>query len=748
MKQYFILCILFLPLFTAAAQPIIYFPDASIPAIQNGNALNSSWAGGFNSPQFSSMDLNSDGVNDLVVFERTNNRVMTFVAFLYQGWKRIYIHSPKYEPMFPALSSWMLLVDYNLDSKKDIFTYSYLGTTVYKNISVSPDTIIWKLEAQPVLTKFGTNTSQVYTNVTDIPAIVDIDNDGDYDIMDYNFFNGSNIEFHKNLSQETFGNSDSLMFKDVDQCWGGITENYCDYTFGSNCPVLRVASSNQVQHVGASVLSLFDADGDGDKEVFTGKENCTDLFELPNKGSVSSPIFSTYNTYPSSTPIVFEGIPGIYREDLDFDGKTDLIATPSVFTNYSNGVFNNVDFQNSDRFYKNTGTNAAPVFNYVQNNFLQDDMIELGENAAPAFADFDADGDLDMFVGNRGLIHGASFYATISLYENIGTSLVPQFNLLNSDYLNLSSKGYTYIRPLFTDLNGDHATDLVFACYNTSSTSGGYSTKYILNSALPTAPFTFNINSINIIPVSMQEDNPFFYDMDSDGDKDLLIGRAQGNLVFYQNTGTSSAPVYTKVTDTLGGIHVDNNHQKTWLSVTIQDVNADGKPDLVTGDNSGILYAYSDFLSNLSGIFTQKIIYKDSLLSYYNMGKYLYLASSDLNSDNVPEIVVGNNAGGLNILNRGAAKLGTLSIFTPQNSSQMSVSIFPNPASSEIRLASEVNCSVAIMDLLGNLVWQKSDLKKDVPEIISVGNLSEGFYIVKFSSPDNKSSVQKLIIQK
>jgi hypothetical protein len=747
MKKYFIVCVFISFIFTAEAQPLVYSVDPSIPVHQSGNILLSPWAGGFNSPQFSTMNLNNDGIDDLVVFDRTNNRITTFVAS-YQYWRMVYIHVPKYETMFPVLSSWLLLVDYNLDNKKDIFTYSYLGVTVYKNISINPDTIVWKLQAQPILTKFGTNTSQVYTNVTDIPAIVDVDNDGDYDILDYDFSSGTNIEMHKNLSQETFGNSDSLMFKDIDQCWGGISENYCDYTFGSSCPVLRVAAPNQIQHVGESVLSMFDADGDGDKEVFSGKENCTNLFELQNKGSVLSPVFNSYNTYPSSTPISFEGIPGIYREDLDFDGKIDMMATPSVFNNYSNNIFNNVDFQNTNRFYKNTGTNAAPVFNYIQNDFLGNDMIELGENAAPSFADYDADGDLDMFIGNRGLIHGASFYATISLYENTGTSLIPDFNLINSDYLNLSSKGYSYIRPFFTDLNGDNAIDLTFACYNTSSTTGGYSTKYILNSNLPAAPFAFNINSINIISVSMQEDNPFFYDLDSDGDKDLLIGRGQGNLSFYRNTGTSSSPVYTKVTDTLGGIHIDNNHQKTWLSITVLDVNADGNPDLVTGDNKGTLYAYSNFLSNLSGVFTQQIIFRDSSLAYYNMGKYLYLSSADLNNDNSPEIIVGNNSGGINIMNKGTSRLGISNIFAAQKTNQISVSISPNPANSEIRLASEVNCSVTIIDLIGNLVWQKNDLKKDSLETISITNLSEGFYIVKFTTEDNKSSVQKLIIQK
>ena len=50
-------------------------------------------------------------------------------------------------------------------------------------------------------------------------------------------------------------------------------------------------------------------------------------------------------------------------------------------------------------FYKNTGTNQLPNFNFVKNNFLQEDMIEVGDDSAPAFTDIDKDGDEDLFIG-------------------------------------------------------------------------------------------------------------------------------------------------------------------------------------------------------------------------------------------------------------------------------------------------------------------------------------------------------------
>ena len=40
---------------------------------------------------------------------------------------------------------------------------------------------------------------------------------------------------------------------------------------------------------------------------------------------------------------------------------------------------------------------------------------------------------------------------------------------------------------------------------------------------------------------------PFLYDLDSDGDRDLLVGQfGEGKLKFYFNTGTDKKPLYGK----------------------------------------------------------------------------------------------------------------------------------------------------------------------------------------------------------
>ncbi|MFL5729126.1 MAG: FG-GAP repeat domain-containing protein, partial [Cytophagaceae bacterium] len=331
--------------FTGYSQTVVFNTDQSIPVFRYTDYLINSWTGGFNAPQFSTMDLNGDSADDLVIFDRTSNRLYTFEASTMAG-NPVYRHIPKYESMFPALESWVLLVDYDGDGRKDIFAHANLGVMVYRNITTS-DTLKWQLMADPLYQQYSNNPApnNIYVNITDIPAITDIDYDGDYDILNYNFFNGANIEFHKNLSVETYGHNDSLNFKAIDDCYGGIIETSCNYSFGGSCPVTRMG---QITHVGAASLLIIDENGDGDKDIFSGKEDCVDLFELPNTGSAGSPAFSSVHTYPQNTSAIrFPGMPGLYFEDLDFDGIKDILASPSMFTNSALGVNDTIDFQHS-----------------------------------------------------------------------------------------------------------------------------------------------------------------------------------------------------------------------------------------------------------------------------------------------------------------------------------------------------------------------------------------------------------------
>ena len=110
-----VLCFILLffpPTCTIQAQ-FTYFLDQSIPVQDiNSNNLSLPWAGGLNATQYNTMDLDEDGTDDLVLFDRMANKVITFVSRDNQ-----YIPAPEFENLFPAhISNWLLLRDYNCES--------------------------------------------------------------------------------------------------------------------------------------------------------------------------------------------------------------------------------------------------------------------------------------------------------------------------------------------------------------------------------------------------------------------------------------------------------------------------------------------------------------------------------------------------------------------------------------------------------------------------------------------------------
>ena len=55
------------------------------------------WAGGLNAAHYNTMDLNHDGKDDLVLFDRTADKVITFLQQNNQ-----YQYAPDYESFFPG----------------------------------------------------------------------------------------------------------------------------------------------------------------------------------------------------------------------------------------------------------------------------------------------------------------------------------------------------------------------------------------------------------------------------------------------------------------------------------------------------------------------------------------------------------------------------------------------------------------------------------------------------------------------
>ena len=186
----------------------------------NNNILNNGLCGGLNTSQISNVDLNQNNTQDIIVFDRNNGKLYPFINLGITDSVN-YKYQPEYRKHFPNINHWILMREYNCDGLMDIFTYNQASMSVYKNNSIN--SLSFALEEDVVETLYGSNSLNLFVSDVDIPAIDDIDGDGDLDVLTFNILGGY-IEYHKNLSIEMYGHCDSLIFERVDECWGDVYE--------------------------------------------------------------------------------------------------------------------------------------------------------------------------------------------------------------------------------------------------------------------------------------------------------------------------------------------------------------------------------------------------------------------------------------------------------------------------------------------------------------------------------------------
>ena len=718
------LCLSFLLSILTAEAQFSYSIDQSIEAEVNGKKLSLPWAGGFNSAQFNTMDLNGDGKQDLVVFDRSANKLITFLNKNNQ-----YQYAPEFETLFPKeVSQWVLLRDFNCDGKKDLFTSDPFGIVVFVNITKAEEILKWRSYSQPgfpLLTSNGTNNFNLKVNASDIPAIDDIDGDGDLDILNLQFV-GSGIEYHKNLSIERTGKCDSLQLERITKNFGGFEECSCgNFAFGTAC-----ASGGRTQHAGGKTLLTVDIDKDGDRELLFSEESCTQLFLLRNTGTKDNAIMTSAVSYPSSRPVNFRLFPAPFIEDVDFDGIPDFLVSPNTYSR----TFQNIDFENSAWFYKNTGSVDLPIFTFVKEDFLQDEMIEVGDNAVPAFFDQDGDGDLDLFVGNYA---GDDFLASIYFFENTGTPFSTSFKYVTNDLYNLTNSNLYNFKPQFADIDSDGTIDFVLTASNPQNGATGL--LYIPNKSKT----SLDISGQTLTPIEFnigQSENIHFVDINQDGLTDILLGKSTGALQYWKNTGPAGGFNYSLENGSYLGL--GNSTERQNPTAAVADLNADGKADLVMGDQRGILTIFSDFRTQTSAPIGIKNIISDPFSKTTvskNLGGRVWPTIANLFNNDKPAIVIGNSMGGIHILKNDEAN---------ELPPEPAIDLYPNPVSlgEQFSIRPDRNVQVQFFSLLGQKVSGEFFLPANVSYPFTMEGLASGLYIARFSV-NGKTYGKKFIIR-
>jgi hypothetical protein len=740
MKMRNLLISFFLLLAFSSRAQIQFLRYDSVPVQENFQNLNFPWAGGINFAQFSDIDLDQDGTLDLFVFDRTGNKITTY---LNHGTPNTvdYTLAPQYISKFPLLHDWVLLRDYNCDGKMDIFTAytgSVPGIALWKNVSTLANGLQFQLvavELRADITPNSTDSIQpiMVTNV-DIPAIRDVDNDGDLDVLTYDA-SGVRVLFYRNYTKENYGVCDSLNYQLESQCWGEFSENTlnANLTLHQPCPLPPVApssstpSANHNLHNG-SCLECINVDNDNDQDILIGDISNQYMTFGRNGGDSAfaqmDSVDTRYPDYDSSLTMLIWNCG--YHLDLDNDGNKDLIMAPNAPNASEN--FKSV------WYYHNTGTNTDVHSQFVQNNFLQDNMIELGEGAYPRFFDYDGDGDDDLFIGNYGYYSSSGTYPSkIALFKNIGTVNAPSYKLQTDDFANLYAASPTVLCrvPVFGDIDGDGDQDMIVG----NATGTLY---YYRKDPGPADNFVFVSSNYSGIDVGTYS-TPQLVDVDRDGLIDLLIGEQTGNLNYYRNTGTSTSPAFSLITSFFGNVIVQQPSFSTGYSVPYLWDNS-GSYVLLVGSERGYLYRYDNIDGNLSGSFTLT----DSMYVSSREGLRIAPWMGHLNNDSLPDLVLGNYAGGVSLFYGNL--VNGINSFADE---APSFGIYPNPALHNFSLSvalhqDELPAKFFIRDMTGKTVLEKNITAYDSQ--IDVNGFSAGVYICSLQSKSGHVSHRKLVI--
>lgn len=743
----FLFVLLFSPFLSVGQFNFEY--DDSIGVRIGVDTLAHAWVGGLNYAQFSDIDIDFDGDLDLFVFDRSSDNIRIFThendgagpyyKYLYRG-----------KTQLPSdIRYRATAIDYNADGANDLFVYGVGGIKVYRNTGNAVNGNQWEVAKNLLYSDYSGTSLNLYVSSADIPAIVDVDNDGDIDVLTFHI-GGQHMQYHKNISMETYGVPDSLEFVLKNECWGKFREDittsvlYLNDNTGpcsANVPnpeypshpddLKSKPSESYPKHSGSTVLAI-DMDNSGVKDLILGDVAFSSMSLLINGGTdvnTNSAMISQDNAFPSnSLPVDLQLFPAAFWVDVDFDQKKDLIAAPNAKNVSQN--------EKCVLRYKNLGTNALPTFVFQENDFLQGEMIDHGTGSIPVFMDFNNDGLEDMFV--------TSFYrykpvldkeCGISFYKNTGTASQPFFTFIDNDLLNLSTVQIGLRKvPTFGDLDGDGDKDMILSLEN------GSLSYYANTSVAPGITFANPVinmadNTGTVIATGAYA-TPQLFDMDKDGLLDLIIGKKTGELAYYRNTGSSSVPSFTLENDTLGNIDIATTSPDGYAAPHFFRHN--DTTFLFLGSIDGKLHFYTDIDGHLTSGDTFSL-YSDNFLDI-DAGAYSSFWVNDIDNDGFLDLFIGQDLGGITHLE---VKPGSTAGID-ETIKTMELNVFPNPTNGFIHAEStSASFRIILTDLFGKIM--QFDENFTFEKEIDLSSQPTGMYVLIAEDEQGNRSVKRVV---
>jgi hypothetical protein len=541
----YILALLLFPLL-AFAQEFEFVQELdSIPIEIDGYQLPYPWLGGFALTNPALVDIDADGLYELVM---SNNKGGLYY-FENEGTPQepdFYIEEEEWQGIDLNMGLFPFFCDIDADGDLDLILETVsLPIYIYENVGTIYDPVFELLEDMLEDTS-GTPIEGTFGD------LVDIDEDGDYDFFTGNWYSCT-ISFYENV-----GDSSSYAFSLVTSNFQGISTNGdCNY------------------------LEFCDIDADGDSDLYIGKDNGYVCY-YQNDSVLPNYTFTCLSTNYLGVDVGEDANPEFC--DIDADGDFDLYI----------GKGNEYDHDDCGdmQFWRNEGNYQNPMFTQENQMYL---TFDVASSCEPDFVDYDHDGDLDMFV----------LYNDIALLKNVGSAENPSFQVLS---LQMVGPNFLAASCDFGDLDDDGDEDMVvthgwtgiveiWECDGDTSWPGFTEQTQMTVGGLLGAPglgdldadgdldmlldaadggmvdrlyyfenqgtperFNFVLIDSNFQGIYMDEGVvPNLVDFDYDGDLDLMLGAVgiSENIWYFENQGIPQMPNMVLITQNLLNLPID-----------------------------------------------------------------------------------------------------------------------------------------------------------------------------------------------
>ena len=476
------------------------------------------------------------------------------------------------------------------------------------------------------------NAKKSYSNGA---AYADLDNDGDLDLIINNVDEKATVL--KNNSNSTNNNYVQLTFKGSAKNINGIGAKIIAYTKGDQ----QVFENYSVRGYQSSIppkiniglgenkridsLYIFWPEG-GLQKVMDVASNQMHVITRNTSDNLTVSKDNVQKLFESSS--LFSGL--VHHEN-EYDDYKEQVLLPHKMSQFGPAIA--IGDINGDKlsdvyFGQSTGTASVLFVQTRKGEFKQQQAFNedaIFEDMDATFLDFDADGDLDLYVASGGneFEPNSPNYAD-RLYENRGGKFVRNIGALPTN-LHISSS-----RIAVEDFDKDGFMDVFVGGRHIPHDYPAPASSYILRNNKGVFENVTNMISPELNDIGLVTDATWT-DFDVDGDIDLCVVGEWMAPTFFENTLGEFTKLASPTLDSISG---------WYFNITKIDIDKDGDDDYALG-NIGDNYKYKSTndapFEVYYGDFDENGK-RDLVLGYYNFGSLFPVRGRECSSQQMPSI--------------------------------------------------------------------------------------------------------------